>query len=236
MANAAASELKRGLSGLLAQPISQRAQVDRDGAVIVALAGSPELRLLHLRTRGLGTEGYVIRSATLNGHTATVIAANSERGAALRRVRAAPRGSRRGSRSAVSTSARRARMSRCACSTIGTISIGSSCAAMRACRCGTGRRCRACRPALHRLCPRQCLDRHQRRGPQQRQLQRRHHDARLSRAGQGARRHVPALRHPRLSLRPVQRADGDGRPAHGRSARSRACAHGGGPRPTRSIA
>jgi len=92
MANAAASELKRGLSGLLAQSIPARAQVDRDGAVIVALAGSPELRLLHLRTSGLGTEGYAIRSATLDGHTATVIAANSERGllygtfALLRRI------------------------------------------------------------------------------------------------------------------------------------------------------
>jgi alpha-glucuronidase len=79
-AGAAASELKRGLSGLLAAPLPVAPKVDRDGAVLLALAASPELRPLHLRTSDLGAEGFVIETARVDGHSVIVIAANSERG------------------------------------------------------------------------------------------------------------------------------------------------------------
>jgi len=81
-AEAAASELKRGLSGLLGTTIFSRPGVDRDGAIVLALA----------RTAGFGTEGFRIRTKHLNGHRVTLISANSERGllygsfALLRRI------------------------------------------------------------------------------------------------------------------------------------------------------
>src|SRR5579884_105114 len=42
----AEAELERGLSGLLAKQIPIRQQVDRDGAVLFALASDPDLRTL----------------------------------------------------------------------------------------------------------------------------------------------------------------------------------------------
>ena len=59
---------------------------------------------------------------------------------------------------------------------------------------------------------------------------------RVSREGGGARRRVPALRHPRLSHRALQRADRDRRPDDGRPARSRRARVVEGARPTRSTA
>lgn len=82
-ARSAESELKRGLSGLLARPIEEHARVDRDGAVLLTIRP---------QRRGPGSEGYAIRSARVNGHSTTVVAANSERGllygafALLRRI------------------------------------------------------------------------------------------------------------------------------------------------------
>ena len=82
IADAAKSELERGLSGLLASPIPLRPEADRNGAIVLTLS----------RTKRLGSEGFAIRSARLHGHAATIIAANSERGllygafALLRRI------------------------------------------------------------------------------------------------------------------------------------------------------
>jgi alpha-glucuronidase len=84
--------LKRGLSGFLAAPLRIAPKVDRDGAVLLALAASPELRALHLHTVDLGAEGFLIRSARVHGHSVIVVAANSEGGllygafALLRRI------------------------------------------------------------------------------------------------------------------------------------------------------
>lgn len=80
MTKAAASELKRGLSGLLARPIDLRSKIDRDGAILLALAGSSALKPLKLRLRDLGNEGFLIRSEHVGGHAVTVITANDERG------------------------------------------------------------------------------------------------------------------------------------------------------------
>src|SRR4051812_12758407 len=66
-AAAAGLELERGLAGLLASPIQVRRRVDRDGALLLALAGSPQVRPLHLRTRDLGPDGFIIRTTRSNG-------------------------------------------------------------------------------------------------------------------------------------------------------------------------
>ena len=91
-ADVATTELERGLAGLLARSIRTRPHVERDGAVVLALAGS---RLAQgVRTAGLGRDGFVIRSARVNARRTTLIIANEQRGllygafAFLRRVQA----------------------------------------------------------------------------------------------------------------------------------------------------
>ena len=66
--------------GLLAEPIRIKPGIDRDGAVLIALSSSPELRFLHLQTRTLGSDGLRPANSRLKGRAITVIAANSERG------------------------------------------------------------------------------------------------------------------------------------------------------------
>ena len=56
-ADAAESELRRGLSGLLATTIISRPHVDRDGAIVLAVA----------RSADVGREGFSMRSARLRG-------------------------------------------------------------------------------------------------------------------------------------------------------------------------
>ena len=70
VARSAASELQRGLSGLLATPVPLMSGVDRDGAIV----GRVE------KMAGIGSEGFAIRTARVAGHRATVISANDERG------------------------------------------------------------------------------------------------------------------------------------------------------------
>jgi alpha-glucuronidase len=79
-ARAATAELERGLAGLLGTPLPIRSRADRNGALVFELAGSPVLRTLHLRTKELGNEGYLIRSARLDGRWVTIVAANRETG------------------------------------------------------------------------------------------------------------------------------------------------------------
>jgi alpha-glucuronidase len=76
----AEAELERGLSGLLATHIPLRSRIDRGGAVLLGLASDPELRALHLATGDLGREGFLLRSASVHGHAATIIVANSDKG------------------------------------------------------------------------------------------------------------------------------------------------------------
>ena len=72
-ADTAAKELLRGMAGLLAVTPAAAHRVTRDGAIVLrtpaALAEAP-----------VGPEGYLIRSITVNGHRATLIAANSNIG------------------------------------------------------------------------------------------------------------------------------------------------------------
>ena len=76
------SELQRGLDGLLGQQLPLSEQVIHDGAIIVGTPSSSALiARLHLPMQDIGNEGYVIRSATVDGHAATVIAAQTDVGA-----------------------------------------------------------------------------------------------------------------------------------------------------------
>jgi alpha-glucuronidase len=80
--NAARSELQRGLHGLLDREMPLADTVTRDGALIVGTpASSALIARLSLDIRPLGKEGYLIRSMLVNGHSATVIAANDDIGA-----------------------------------------------------------------------------------------------------------------------------------------------------------
>ena len=78
---AAHTELLRGLTGLLGaqpQPVNE---VTRDGAIIFGTARSSALvRSLSLDLHQVGAEGYVIRTIMIDGHRATVIAANTDVG------------------------------------------------------------------------------------------------------------------------------------------------------------
>jgi len=82
VADAARSELARGLSGLLASRIPISPNVDRDGAILLERAPEP----------GLGPEGFIIRSVRTNSHDVTLVSANSDLGllygafAMLRRI------------------------------------------------------------------------------------------------------------------------------------------------------
>jgi alpha-glucuronidase len=76
------AELLRGLGGLLGKAPTLAEAVAGDGALIVGTpASSPLIARLRLKTAGLGREGYLIRSIVVDGHTATVIAANEDIGA-----------------------------------------------------------------------------------------------------------------------------------------------------------
>src|SRR3954463_14935005 len=77
--DAARDELVQGLSGLLDKKVTVGPV--KDGAVVIGTpASSPLVAGLKLPLRPLGSEGYLIRSASLSGHPVTVIAANSDIG------------------------------------------------------------------------------------------------------------------------------------------------------------
>jgi alpha-glucuronidase len=78
------AELRRGLEGLLAVSVPVSRSIKADGAVLVGTptTSPPIAQLLWAGALArVGTSGYVIRSARVNGHSATVIASRSEVGA-----------------------------------------------------------------------------------------------------------------------------------------------------------
>ncbi|HEY0107646.1 MAG TPA: alpha-glucuronidase family glycosyl hydrolase, partial [Rhizomicrobium sp.] len=78
---AATDELERGLSGLLGRTITATDKIAANGTVIYGTpATSPLIKSLSASLRGLGEEGYLIRSVTAEGRKATVIAANGDAG------------------------------------------------------------------------------------------------------------------------------------------------------------
>ena len=73
---AAQGELVRGLIG-----VSLGNAVSQDGAVIFGTPkSSPAVAALHLDLKAAGAEGYLIRAVSVDGHHATVIAANEDIG------------------------------------------------------------------------------------------------------------------------------------------------------------
>jgi len=76
----AVAELQRGLGGLLArpEPVAHTAGV---GAILVGTpAELPAIAALHLPLSGLGDEGYLLRSATVDGKAVTIVTGNSDVG------------------------------------------------------------------------------------------------------------------------------------------------------------
>lgn len=75
-------ELVRGLTGLLGTAPALSEQASAAGAVIVGTPdSSAQVAKLRLATRDLGREGYRIRSTTVDGRDALVVAANDDIGA-----------------------------------------------------------------------------------------------------------------------------------------------------------
>jgi alpha-glucuronidase len=78
---AAQAELTRGLSGLSGRAIALVGEPSQPGALLFGTPrSSPLIAGLPLGLERAGPEGYVIRSITVKGRAATVIAANSEVG------------------------------------------------------------------------------------------------------------------------------------------------------------
>ena len=78
---AADRELHRGLGGLLGTDPAGSGAVTRDGAIVIGTPKSSRaIAALGLDLNSAGREGYVIRSTTIAGHRAIVIAANEDIG------------------------------------------------------------------------------------------------------------------------------------------------------------
>lgn len=78
--NAAGAELRRGFEAMLGRPL-QRVREVRKGAILVGTPNASALvRRLALPLEGIGREGFLIRSVTLDGKRATVVAANNDIG------------------------------------------------------------------------------------------------------------------------------------------------------------
>jgi alpha-glucuronidase len=75
------AELERGLSGMLGRQMTRTARVTGPGALVVGTpAREPVIAALGWSAplEAVGRDGYIIKSATVDGHAATVIAANTE--------------------------------------------------------------------------------------------------------------------------------------------------------------
>jgi alpha-glucuronidase len=78
---AARAELLRGLSGMLGETPEAANDVTRDGAIVFGTPrSSPLVKSLPLDLQRVGSQGYLIRTLTIHGHRATVIAANTDVG------------------------------------------------------------------------------------------------------------------------------------------------------------
>ncbi|MGN6421941.1 MAG: alpha-glucuronidase family glycosyl hydrolase [Asticcacaulis sp.] len=76
----AESELQRGLKGLLGRDAARVKTVQAGALILGTPASSGLIKNLKLPLQGLGEEGFLIRSISLNSKPVTVIAANSDRG------------------------------------------------------------------------------------------------------------------------------------------------------------
>ncbi|UKE75360.1 alpha-glucuronidase family glycosyl hydrolase [Xanthomonas graminis] len=81
MQRAARDELRRGLRGLLGAEPPLATSADRAGAIVLGTPATPAIARLRLDTRGLGEEGYLIRSVVVDGRPLIAIVGGGERGA-----------------------------------------------------------------------------------------------------------------------------------------------------------
>lgn len=81
MQRAARDELRRGLGGLLGAEPPLAASADRAGTIVLGTPATPAIARLRLDTRGLGEEGYLIRSVVVDGRPLTALVGGGERGA-----------------------------------------------------------------------------------------------------------------------------------------------------------
>lgn len=81
MQRAARDELRRGLGGLIGAEPPLAATADRAGTIVLGTPATPAVARLRLDTRGLGEEGYLIRSVVVDGRPLTAIVGGGERGA-----------------------------------------------------------------------------------------------------------------------------------------------------------
>jgi alpha-glucuronidase len=78
---AARDELVRAITGMLGKEPDVARSVTKDGAILFGTpAENAAIAALHLPLDGLGDEAYLLRSANVDGHKTTVIAANSDVG------------------------------------------------------------------------------------------------------------------------------------------------------------
>jgi alpha-glucuronidase len=75
----ARAELVRGLTGLLGRKPGEIAKTNQDGLIVLGTPKSSPL-VAGLDLSAVGADGYLIRSITLNGRKATVIASNQDAG------------------------------------------------------------------------------------------------------------------------------------------------------------
>jgi alpha-glucuronidase len=81
LGDAAQSELLRAIPAMLGTTPAIAREPTQDGAIVFGTPRtSAPIARLHLDLAGLGPEGYLLQSATLDGHRVTVIAANSDAG------------------------------------------------------------------------------------------------------------------------------------------------------------
>lgn len=76
----AIDEIERALEGMLGAAVPTYSQAVQANAIVLGTSAEPRIKALNLPLRQLGTEGYVIRSATIDGKPVTVVAANSGAG------------------------------------------------------------------------------------------------------------------------------------------------------------
>ncbi|WP_066797679.1 alpha-glucuronidase family glycosyl hydrolase [Sphingomonas soli] len=77
---AAARELRTGLSAMLGYQIVQRHTVQADGGIVLGTGESPHIAPLGLPLASLGREGYLLRSVVIEGKQVTIIAGNTDVG------------------------------------------------------------------------------------------------------------------------------------------------------------
>jgi len=75
------AELQRGLRGLLGVTLADAASVSQDGALVIGARRSlPMLAGMKLSLPAPGSQGYAIRSTTIGGHRALIVAAEDDVG------------------------------------------------------------------------------------------------------------------------------------------------------------